>query len=283
MKRVSIFLSLLVAIAIFASTVNAQETLRCASTTSTQNSGLFDTLLPAFEKDSGIQVHVVAVGTGAALQLGKRGDVDVVFVHAKNVELKMVEEGHFVGRKDVMYNDFVLVGPKTDPAGLREAKSATEALVNIEEKMSPFVSRGDDSGTHKKEKSLWKTAGAIPQAAMDRWYLSVGQGMAKTIRIAAEKQAYTMTDRGTWLAMADQEKLGLAIAYEGDKVLFNQYGVMAVNPVRHSHVKYDAAQRFITWLTTDRGQQVIDDFRNKKGDQLFVANAVQQRTMAQGK
>lgn len=251
----------------------AGEKIRCASTTSTQNSGLFEYLLPLFEKESGISVQVIAVGTGAALELGKRGDVDVVLVHAKKLELEMLEAGWFIDRQDVMYNDFVLVGPTADPAAVRKAKGADAALAAIRKAGQPFVSRGDDSGTHKKELTLWQQSGSVPDPATEKWYLAVGQGMAKTIRIAGEKQGYTLTDRGTWLAMQDQAQLGLAVVFEGDPVLFNQYGVMAVNPARHPHVKSPAVNRFIAWLTGKSGQAAISGFKDQQGNALFIANA----------
>lgn len=251
----------------------AGETIRCASTTSTQNSGLFEYLLPLFEKESGIAVQVIAVGTGAALELGKRGDVDVAFVHAKKLELEMVEAGWFIDRQDVMYNDFILVGPATDPAAVRKAKGANAALAAIGKAGQPFISRGDDSGTHKKELALWQQSGGVPDPATEKWYLAVGQGMAKTIRIAGEKQGYTLTDRGTWLAMQDQAQLGLAVVFEGDPALFNQYGVMAVNPARHPQVKSKAVNRFIAWLTGKSGQAAISGFKDQQGNALFIANA----------
>ncbi len=263
--------------------------VRVASTTSTQNSGLFDFILPLFEAKTGIKVDVVAVGTGAAIEIGKRGDADAVFVHAKELELKAVSEGYFTDRHDVMYNDFVIVGPKEDPAGLKEAKSAGEAFgkiagdrfragpgpvaggrsPNIAGARSPFVSRGDNSGTHTKELSLWKKAGIDPKG--EEWYLEVGQGMEKTLRIADEKRAYTLTDRATWLA--SKGRLALAVLFEGDPVLFNQYGVMAVNPKVHGHVKYKEAMEFINYLISEEGQQAISSFKDANGNQLFYPNA----------
>ncbi|GAB4388792.1 MAG: extracellular solute-binding protein [Thermodesulfovibrionales bacterium] len=244
------------------------ERIICASTTSTQNSGLFEYLLPIFQEKTGIEVQVVAVGTGAALEIGKRGDADVVFVHARDLELQMVREGHFVGRRDVMYNDFVIIGPKDDPLGLKSSAQAAEAFRKIAEAPHPFVSRGDDSGTHRKELALWKAAGVQPSGD---WYMEVGQGMAKTQRIAAEKRAYTLTDRGTWLSRKDE--LDMAIAFEGDPAMFNQYGAMAVNPERHAHVKYKEAMVFINWLVSPEGQKAIGDFKDQNGNSLFVPNA----------
>ena len=184
-----------------------------------------------FEKKTGIKVDVVAVGTGAAIEIGKRGDADVVLVHAKDQELKAVEEGFFVNRHDVMYNDFVIIGPPDDPAKIKGLKSATEAFKKIAASQSPFVSRGDKSGTHTKELAIWKQAGIDPKG--QKWYMEVGQGMEKTQRVANEKRAYTLTDRGTWLATKDKDKLEMVVVLEGDPVLFNQYGVMAVNPAKH--------------------------------------------------
>jgi tungstate transport system substrate-binding protein len=254
-----------------ASNVSAETRIRCASTTSTQNSGLLDYILPIFEKKTGIKVDVVAVGTGAAIEIGKRGDADVVFVHAKEQELEAVEDGYFVNRHDVMYNDFVIIGPLTDPVKIKGIKSAAEAFNKIAENAYPFVSRGDNSGTHMKELSIWKKINVDPKG--QKWYLEVGQGMAKTQRIANEKQAYTLTDRGTWLATKETDKLEMAIVLEGDPVLFNQYGVMAVNPEKHKHVHYDEAMYFINWMISKEGQQAISSFKDKHGNQLFIPDA----------
>lgn len=248
----------------------AQTRIRCASTTSTQNSGLFDYLLPIFEKKTGIKVDVVAVGTGAAIEIGKRGDADVVFVHAKEQELKAVEEGFFVNRHDVMYNDFVIIGPLNDPAKIKGLKSAVEAFSKIAKSTFPFVSRGDNSGTHAKELSIWKKTGIDPKG--QKWYLETGQGMEKVQRIANEKRAYTLTDRGTWLATKDKDNLEMIIVLEGDPALLNQYGVMAVNSEKHPHVKYKEAMEFINWLISDEGQRAISSFKDKNGNQLFIPN-----------
>ena len=249
----------------------AETRIKMASTTSTQNSGLFDYLLPIFEKKTGIKIDVVAVGTGASIEIGKRGDADVVFVHAKEQELKAVEEGFFVNRHDVMYNDFVIIGPPADPAKVKGMKSAADALKAVAGSGSSFVSRGDKSGTHTKELSLWKKAGVEPTG--QKWYLEVGQGMEKTQRIASEKQAYTLTDRGTWLATKDKDRLELAVLLEGDPLLFNQYGVMAVNPEKHKHVKYKEAMEFVNWIISKEGQQAIASFKDALGNQLFYPNA----------
>ena len=256
---------------VFTGSAKAETRLRCASTTSTQNSGLFDYLLPLFEKKTGIKVDVVAVGTGAAIEIGKRGDADVVMVHAKDQELKAVEEGWFVDRHDFMYNDFVIIGPANDPLKIKGIKSASEAFKKMAAEGGPFVSRGDKSGTHSKELKVWKQAGVDPQG--QKWYLEVGQGMAKTQRIANEKRGYTLTDRGTWLATKDKDKLDMAIVVEGDPILYNQYGVMAVNPEKHKQVKFKEAKQFIDWLISPEGQKAIGDFKDKNGNQLFIPNA----------
>ncbi len=248
----------------------AETEILCASTTSTENSGLFSYILPMFEKKTGVKVKVVARGTGAAIEMGKRGDADVVFVHAKEQELKAVEEGFFVNRHDVMYNYFVIIGPADDPAKIKGIKSTAEAFKKIAES-SQFVSRGDNSGTHTKELSIWKKVGIEPKG--QKWYLEVGQGMEKTQRIANEKRAYALTDRGTWLATKDKDKLETVIVLEGDSGLFNQYGVMAVNPEKHKHVKYKDAIAFINWLISKEGQQAIASFKDKNGNQLFIPNA----------
>jgi tungstate transport system substrate-binding protein len=251
--------------------VAAETRIRMASTTSTQNSGLFDTILPLFEKKTGIKIDVVAVGTGASIEIGKRGDADVVFVHAKELELKAVEEGFFVNRHDVMYNDFVIIGPSNDPAKIKGMKSATDAFKKIAESGQSFVSRGDKSGTNTKELSLWKKAGIEP--AGQKWYLEVGQGMEKTQRVADEKRAYTLTDRGTWLATKDKDKLDMAVVLEGDPVLFNQYGVMAVNPEKAKTVKYKEAMEFVNWIISKEGQDAVAGFKDKNGNPLFIPNA----------
>jgi tungstate transport system substrate-binding protein len=262
----------LVLLLTFVATVAFAETrIRMASTTSIQNSGLFDYLLPVFEKKTGIKIDVVAVGTGASIEIGKRGDADVVFVHAKEQELKAVEEGFFVNRHDVMYNDFVIIGPPADPAKIKGMRSAADALKAISLSGSSFVSRGDRSGTHTKELALWKKVGIDPTG--QKWYLEAGQGMEKTQRVADEKKAYTLTDRGTWLATKGKDKLDLVIVLEGDTVLFNQYGVMAVNPERHKHVKFKEAMQFVDWIIARDGQAAVAAFKDKNGNPLFIPNA----------
>ena len=265
-----ILLLLLSAVFLISASASAATEIICASTTSTENSGLFGYILPLFEKKTGIKVKVVARGTGAAIEMGKRGDADVAFVHAKEQELKAVEEGFFVNRHDVMYNDFAIIGPDSDPAKIKGMKSAAEALKKIAG-TSLFVSRGDNSGTNTKELSLWKKVGIDPKG--QKWYLEVGQGMEKTQRIANEKRAYTLTDRGTWLATKDKDRLEMAIVLEWDPVLFNQYGVMAVNPGKFKHVKYKEAMEFVNWIISKEGQQAIASFKDSHGNQLFYPNA----------
>jgi tungstate transport system substrate-binding protein len=272
MRFLKLFSVLTLALMVFnAAALAAEKEIICASTTSTENSGLFGYILPMFEKKTGIKVKVVARGTGAAIEMGKRGDADVALVHAKEQELKAVEEGFFVNRHDIMYNDFVIIGPTDDPARIKGLKSASEAFQKIASAGIPFVSRGDNSGTHTKELSIWKKAGIDTKG--EKWYLEVGQGMEKTQRIANEKRAYTLTDRGTWLATKDKDKLEMIIVLEGDPVLFNQYGIMAVNPEKHKHVKYKEAVEFINWLISKEGQQAIGSFKDKNGNQLFIPNA----------
>lgn len=262
----------LILIMIQVSPAASERRILAASTTSTQNSGFFDYILPVFADKSGIRVDIVAVGTGAAIEIGRRGDADLVLVHARELELKAVEEGHYLYRHDIMYNDFVLTGPSGDPAGIRDAESAAAAFRKIAESAWPFVSRGDRSGTHTKELSIWRLAEIDPGG--EEWYLEVGQGMEKALRIAGEKLAYTLTDRGTWLAAGIKRQPGTAVLFEGDPVLYNQYGVMAVNPLRHPHVKYDEAVMFINWLVSVEGQETVASFRDDLGNQLFIPNAL---------
>ena len=238
--------------------------LRMATTTSTQNSGLLDLLLPAFQKQTGIEVHVIAVGTGKALKMGRDGDVDVVMVHAENAEKKFVGEGYGTDRVQFMYNDFVVVGPKNDPAGIKDKKSVAEVLAAISNQQNRFVSRGDDSGTHKKEQTLWAAAGIQPSGS---WYIEAGQGMGKVLQMAAELDAYTLTDRGTWLAYKD--KLDMALLNAGDSRLSNPYGIIAVSPKKHADTNYTDAKRLIDWVSSKEGQQLIKDYR-LHGEPLFI-------------
>jgi len=247
-----------------------QRFITVASTTSTEQSGLFKHLLSIFEKKSGIQVRVVALGTGQALDMGRRGDADVVFVHAKPLEEKFVAEGFGVQRFEVMYNDFILVGPKSDPARVAGGKDVVEALQRIRKTQSPFASRGDKSGTHFAEVELWKAAGVDIATEKGPWYRETGSGMGPTLNIASGMNAYALTDRGTWLSFKNRGELVISVA--GDRRLFNQYGVMLVNPAKHPHVKKDMAQAFVDWLVSDEGQDAIAAYKIG-GEQLFFPNA----------
>jgi tungstate transport system substrate-binding protein len=238
--------------------------IRLATTTSTDNSGLLDILLPAFEKDGKYKVKVISVGTGKALRLAREGDVDVVLVHARSAEDKLVADGYGVNRRDVMYNDFVLVGPDSDPANIRGTTDASTALSRIVASKSLFISRGDTSGTHKKELQLWEQAGIKPQG---QWYREAGQGMGKVLQIAGELDAYTLTDRGTWLAY--RNKVPLVIVTEGDKRLFNPYGIIAANPARYPDTNYSGAMALINWVTSSAAQNMIGAF-TIDGQTLFV-------------
>lgn len=246
------------------------DIIRLATTTSTENSGLLGKLLPAFEKNTGYKVQVIAVGTGKALRMGHDGDVDVVLVHAPAAEEKFVADGHGVNRRSVMYNDFVIVGPKDDPAGIRGMQNASAALKRIMGKNIPFISRGDDSGTNKKELELWKAADMTPNGS---WYRAVGQGMEETLLMAGEISGYTLADRGTWLAIKD--KLPLEVLVQGDPRLFNPYGIIAVNPARYPDANYLGAMRLIAWFTSVPGQHLIRDFKIT-GEPLFIPTAIYQ-------
>ncbi|MHC4047271.1 ABC transporter substrate-binding protein [Bradyrhizobium sp. 23AC] len=249
----------------------AQErTITVASTTSTEQSGLFGHLLPLFSKDEGISVKVVAVGTGQALDIGRRGDADVVFVHDRAAEDKFMSEGQGVKRFDVMYNDFVVVGPKSDPAKIAGGKDVTDALRKIAAAKAPFISRGDKSGTHAAELRLWKEAGVDISAGKDSWYREIGQGMGPALNMASSSNAYVLSDRGTWLSFKNRGEL--AILTEGDKRLFNQYGVMLVDPAKHANVKAKDGQAFIDWLVSPKGQDAIAGYK-VDGEQLFFPNA----------
>lgn len=237
-----------------------------ASTTSTENSGFFAHILPRFEARTGIEVRVVALGTGQALDVARRGDADVVFVHDTAAEQQFVAEGHGVGRRDVMYNDFVLVGPHADPAGIAGTRDAVAALAAIRSTRAPFVSRGDRSGTHAVELRLWDAADIEPDARREPWYRETGSGMGATLNTASAMGAYVLADRGTWLAFANRN--GLRIMVEGDPRLFNPYGVILVNPARHPHVKQPDAQAFIDWLVSPDGQAAIASF-HISGEQAF--------------
>ncbi|HYQ80572.1 MAG TPA: substrate-binding domain-containing protein [Anaeromyxobacteraceae bacterium] len=262
------FLALLSLATALAVPAAAQERLRLSTTTSTDNSGLLKVLLPPFEKASGVKVDVIAVGTGKALKLGESGDVDVVLTHDPGLEDRFVAAGFGVDRRSVMHNDFVVVGPASDPAGLKGAPSAAEAFRRIGAGKAPFVSRGDESGTHQKEKALWMAAGVKPGGA---WYLQAGQGMGEVLQMADEKRGYTLSDRGTFIAY--QKKVELVILSQGDPVLFNPYSVIAVNPARHPHVKRELARKFMDYLTGPEGQKVIAGF-TQEGKQLFFPDAL---------
>jgi tungstate transport system substrate-binding protein len=266
MKRIY---NLILALSLFTalcSTAAAEERLKMSTTTSTQDSGLLKVLLPPFEKKNNCKVDVVAVGTGQALKLGEAGDVDVVFVHARKLEDKFVADGFGVDRKDVMYNDFVVIGPKSDPAGITKARSAAEALKLIASKGAVFISRGDKSGTHTKEKELWQAAGVEPKGS---WYIEAGQGMGPVITMATERQGYTLADRGTYNAFKGK-KTDLVVLFQGEKGLFNPYGVIAVNPKKHPHVKHDLALKFIDYVTGAEGQSIIAGYKVNNEPVFFI-------------
>ena len=265
------FLALALLALVQAIPAGAQEKfIVVASTTSTEQSGLFGHLLPLFEKDTGIKVRVVALGTGQALDLARRGDADVAFVHDTVAEEKFVAEGYGVKRFPVMYNDFVLIGPKSDPAKIAGGKDILAALVKIQAAQAPFASRGDKSGTHAAELRYWKDAGVDLDAKKGAWYRDTGSGMGPTLNTASSMNAYVLADRGTWLAFKNRGDLTILV--EGDKKLFNQYGVMLVNPSKHPQVKAALGQQFIDWLVSPRGQEAIAGYKIG-GEQLFFPNA----------
>ena len=270
-RILSTSLTVVVLVAVLAlPAVAAERFITVASTTSTENSGLFGYILPQFQQATGIAVRVVAVGTGQAMKNAERGDADVLFVHHQPSEEQFVAQGFGVERRDVMYNDFVLVGPQTDPARIQGMMDVVAALAQIAATPAPFVSRGDDSGTHKLELSLWEAAGIDVKKASGSWYREVGAGMGATLNTATGLDGYTISDRGTWISFQNKRKLAMLVA--GDPRLFNQYGVILVNPAKHAHVKAKEGQAFIDWLTSDQGQQAIADFRIE-GQQLFFPNA----------
>jgi tungstate transport system substrate-binding protein len=274
---------------------SSEKVLKMSTTTSTESSGLLDLLLPEFEKDTGIKIKVIAKGTGAAIRDGQDGNVDVIFVHAKAREEKFVADGFGTKRYAVMHNDFVIIGPAADPAGIKGISDAGQALSKIAEAKSIFVSRGDDSGTHTKEQSLWEESGValstqsqkiiskgkereisykVPADSGD-WYMSIGQGMGKTITFAEEKQGYTMTDRGTFIKYkyGKTPAVELDVLSEGGEALANLYGIIPVNPKKHPHVQFDLATQFVNWIISERGQKLISDYR-LEGKQLFFADAL---------
>ena len=257
-------------LAFFGSALAQERAITVASTTSTEQSGLFGDLLPRFTAATGIGVKVVAVGTGQALDIGRRGDADVVFVHDKPAEQKFLAEGFGVKRYDVMYNDFVVIGPKADPAHIAGGKDVADALRKIAETRVAFISRGDRSGTHEAELRLWKEAGVDLASAKGDWYREIGQGMGAALNMASSANAYLLSDRGTWLSFKNRGEL--AILTEGDRRLFNQYGVMLVNPARHPGVKAADGQALIDWLVSPEGQRTIAGYK-VGGEQLFFPNA----------
>lgn len=272
MKRNMVFKTvfLFAVIMILSSSVNASPIhLKLATTTSTENSGLLGFLLPPFEEKFGIKVDIIAVGTGKALILGENGDVDIVLVHARAVEDKFIEEGYGVNRRDVMFNDFIILGPSDDPAEIKGESNVTLALKKIADRKANFISRGDDSGTHKKEKRLWQNVNNSPKG---KWYMEIGQGMGTALQIAYEKQAYILCDKGTFLAY--KNKIDLIILSEGDALLFNPYGIMAVNPARYPHVEYIEAMQLIAWITSVEGQKIIGEYK-KEGEILFNPMAIE--------
>lgn len=267
MKRLTFCIIAMILISTFCA--SAEERLKLATTTSTDNSGLLKELLPPFEKMFNMRVDVIAVGTGKALALGKNGDVDIVLVHARSAEDQFVEEGYGVNRRDVMYNDFIIIGPADDPAGIKRMKDAIAALKAIAGKEAPFASRGDDSGTHKREKILWKKAGIEPSGS---WYMETGQGMGSTLQVADEKRAYTISDRGTYLAYKGKIEMGILLEGDTEK-LANPYGIIAVNPAKHPHVNYVYAMALIGWVTSVGGQKIIAEFK-KFEEPLFHPIAI---------
>ncbi len=272
--RASALSAALVALALAAAPVaSAQKFITVASTTSTEQSGLFKHILPVFQKKAGFEVRVVALGTGQALDLARRGDADVVFVHSRAAEEKFIAEGNGVKRLPVMYNDFVVIGPKSDPARIAGGKDVTDALKKIKEAAAPFVSRGDRSGTHMAELALWKQSGIDIAADKAPWYRDTGQGMGPALNTASSMNGYILADRATWLAFKNRGDL--AILVEGDQRLFNQYGVILVNPDKHKHIKRQMGQAFVDWIVSAEGQKTIADYKIG-GEQLFFPNAGQE-------
>jgi tungstate transport system substrate-binding protein len=269
-RRQIVLLAWLFALAFSSPATSQQASITVASTTSTEQSGLFGHLLPRFTAKAGIGVKILALGTGQALDVGRRGDADVVFVHDKAAEEAFVAQGFGVRRYEVMYNDFVLIGPKSDPANVGGEKDILQALRKIAAAKVPFVSRGDRSGTHAAELRYWKDAGIDLASVKGSWYREIGQGMGSALNMAAAANAYVLSDRGTWLAFKNRGEL--AILVEGDRRLFNQYGVILVNPAKHPNVKVAEGQKFIDWLISPEGQKTIADYKID-GEQLFFPNA----------
>jgi tungstate transport system substrate-binding protein len=260
-------LAIILVLSFFFSLAKASERLRFSTTTSVENSGLLEVLLPPFEKKFKIKVDVISVGTGKALKLAENGDVDITLVHAPELEDRFMTSGYGVNHRVVMCNDFRVIGPKTDPAGIREAKTAVTAFRLIEKNRASFISRGDNSGTHIKELSIWKEVGLRPRG---KWYLEAGRGMGEVLTMATEKQAYTLTDRATYLTFLKKGKVNLSILFEGDPVFYNRYSIIAVNPVKHPHVNYLMAMSLIGWFTSQQGQKIIKEF----GQSLFSPLAI---------
>jgi tungstate transport system substrate-binding protein len=269
LRRRGLFAALL-ALPLAAGAQQADQTITVASTTSTEQSGLFGHILPIFTRQAGIGVRVVALGTGQALDVARRGDADVVFVHDRAAEERFVREGFGIERHHVMYNDFVIVGPSSDPARVAGLRDVAEALRRIAAARAPFISRGDRSGTHAAELRLWQAAGLDPTAGRGQWYREIGQGMGPALNAGAAQDGYVLTDRGTWLSFRNRQEMKVLV--EGDTRLFNQYGVMLVNPRRHPHVKAEAGQRFVEWVISPEGQRAIAAYRIN-GQQLFFPNA----------
>ncbi len=270
LRHIALTAALVVMPALAPSSTNAQDkSIVVASTTSTQDSGLFGHILPLFKARTGIDVKVIAQGTGQALDTGRRGDADVVFVHAKSQEEKFIADGFGVQRFDVMYNDFVLIGPKADPAKIKGSKDILTALKAIQLSSAPFVSRGDKSGTHAVELALWKSATLDPATAKPAWYKEIGQGMGAALNTSAAMSAYVLADRGTWISFKNKDALEIVV--EGDKALFNQYGIMLVNPAKHPAVKKHLGQTFVDWIASAEGQNAIRSYKID-GQQLFFPN-----------
>jgi tungstate transport system substrate-binding protein len=270
MRQLRLALALAAIFAVAAPASAQDKSITVASTTSTENSGLFKYLLPIFKEKTGIDVKVVALGTGQALDVGRRGDADVVFVHAKPLEEKFVADGEGVARYEVMYNDFVVIGPKSDPAKIAGSKDVLEAFKRIAAAKASFISRGDRSGTHVAELKYWKEAGIDPETGKGSWYKEIGQGMGAALNTASSSNSYVLSDRGTWISFKNRGDL--KIVFEGDKRLFNQYGVMLVNPAKHPNVKKELGQIFIDWLVSPEGQKTIANYKID-GEQLFFPNA----------
>ena len=268
MKRLLPLILIILFTLVAVSTAQATDRLKLSSTTSTDNTGLLAYLLPMFETQTGLKVDVIAVGTGKALKLAENGDVDVTLVHAPASEIQFVEEGYGVNRREVMANYFVIVGPQNDPAGVKSAQSAEEAFKRVAESGAAFISRGDDSGTHTKERNIWKTVlGSVPEGKS--WYLESGKGMGETLTIADEKLGYTLSDSGSYLKYSDKVDLKMLFVKPSD-LLYNPYGIIAVNPQRHAHVDYDGAMELIMFMTSPEGQKLIGGFEDKFGNKLFT-------------